>query len=114
MQQFKTGHSLAIPLAGETWSGVSWVLVPRKEYFVSTSLLLGNNAEGSWGCPGMFVYLWRLKPHVEGVQDLEGAIQQTHQQGPRLSVECPHSWLREMLPGSEYSVPGVRDLCAVV
>ena len=43
-----------------------------------TSPLLGNNAEGSWGAQAMFVYLWRLKPHVEGVQDLEGAIQQTH------------------------------------
>jgi len=78
MQEFKTGHSLAIPLTGETWSGVSWVLVPRKEYFVSTSPLLENNAEGSWGAQAMFVYLWRLKPHVERVQDLEGAIQQTH------------------------------------
>lgn len=40
-----------------------------------------------WGAHVMFVYLWKPKPHVEGVQDLEGAEQQTHREGPSFSAE---------------------------
>lgn len=114
MQQFKTGNSLAIPLAGETWSGGSWVLVPRKEYFVSTSLLLGNNAEGSWGCPGMFVYLWRLKPHCGGSAGLGRSNSADTLARPQAFCGMSTFLAQGDAAWSEYSVPGVRDLCAVI
>lgn len=31
-----------------------------------------------WGTRVMFVDLWKLKPHGEEAQDLEGVVRQTH------------------------------------
>lgn len=112
-EQFKTGYSLATPLSGETSSAVSWVLVPMKEYFALTSPLLEMRV--LWGAHAMFVYLWRPKPHVEGVQDLQGAIHRQTSQALSFLWNGPHLWLREMLPRSESSLPGSeRSLCCHV
>ena len=89
---------------------MSLVLVPMKECFALASPLLEMRV--LWGAHAMFVYLWRLKPHVEGVQDLEGAIHRQTSQALSLLWNGPHSWLREMLPRAESSLTGKeRSLC---
>lgn len=107
----KTAHSLAIPFAGETRSGLSWVLVSRKEYFALTSQLLEKQCWGVSGVPMLclFIYghpspMWReCRTWKEQSSRHTGKV-------PAFLQNGPHSWLREMLPWSEASLPRAEKL----